>query len=92
LLPKSIVFNDDYLSQVEKETTYYFKTGDNGSEIYLAYKLREVREMYVRLRQPWVLGVKTKPEENASAAEVNLFSVMVDTLDHCIRNGIIIKY
>jgi len=92
LLPKATVFNDDYLNENEKETTYYFKTGDNGSEIYLAYKLREVREMYVRLRQPWVLGVKTKPEENASAAEVNLFSVMVDTLDHCIRNGIIIKY
>lgn len=92
LLPKSIVFNDDYLSQAEKETTYYFKIENNGNDLYLAYNLRELGEMYVRLRKPWVLGVKTKQEEDAPAGEINIFSMMVYTFDKCVRNGIIIKY
>ena len=92
LLPKSTVFNDDYLNQVEKETTSYFKIENNGNNVYLAYYLREIGETYTRLRQPWVLSIKTKPEEDAPTAEINVFSVMVYTLDKCIRDGIIMKY
>jgi len=91
LLPPSEVFNDDYISDEEKNVIKYYHWHYNEADFFIAYSLSETREDHVRMRHPRIHTVQTKPENDAPIIEANTFALMAEALDKCLQSGII-KY
>ncbi|SEL94172.1 hypothetical protein [Parapedobacter koreensis] len=89
LLPRGNIFNDDHMTGDESTKIHYYRGSYRGSDFYIAYRLQEVRDNYVLMRRPTISAITNRPEVNAPVAKANAFGLMVETLDKCLREGII---